>query len=116
MSNDTAKWERLGEIKAELKKLTKEGSKIQTQLLDVDEPLTEVETKSGTLGLSTRINYETVDKEAYITLFGGDAFIKAATLSVSGVKKEFGQTGLDALDKGGLVVTKAVSKYYSLRG
>ncbi len=108
------KIERLAELKVSIKALEKEAKEIQAELIDAGAP-DHITTDYGKLIKASRTNWEPIETADYIAQYSVQAFVKAATITVSGVKKAFGDAGLDRLEADGLKREKSISRYYSLR-
>ncbi len=106
--------ERLAEIKGQMKELEKEAKAIQKDMLDAGSA-DKIKTAFGTLTKGSRITYNPIDTDSYVTEYGVKAFLEAATITASNVKKTFGETGLKQLDQKGMLTIGRVSEYYTLR-
>ncbi len=108
------KMERLAQLKMMIKELDNEAKVIQAELIKEDAP-DKMKTQYGTLVKASRVNWMPISNEDYIARYNVQAFLEAATITVSGVKKAFGEAGLTKLEEDGLKREKSVSQYYSLR-
>ncbi len=106
--------ERLAELKLSIKAMEDEVKELQEELIQSGAP-DKIVTEFGKLTKASRVYWEPIDNDEYITLYTVQAFIKAATITVSGVKKAFGDAGVRTLEKHGLKREKSTSVYYSLR-
>lgn len=106
--------ERLAELKAQMKVLETEAKDLQKEIIEAGGP-DKIKTSFGTLTLASRNTYEAIDSDNYIDVFGQGHFNAAANITVSGVKKAFGDNGLVELSDAGMLTIKSTSSYYTLR-
>lgn len=106
--------ERLAELKLSIKAMEVEAKELQEELIQSGAP-DKIVTELGKLTKTSRTYWEPIDTDEYIRLYTVQAFIRAAAITVSGVKKVFGDAGVKTLEQHGLKREKSVSVYYSLR-
>jgi hypothetical protein len=106
---------RLSMMKSEFKALEIRIKELQSEIIEDPDAPQHFESEFGKLVFGDRINYNPLENDGYIQVFGQVMFNKAATITVSGVKKAFGMNGVETLDTAGMLTVKSHSEYYSLR-
>ncbi len=108
--------EKLAALKNEIKILTKEAKELEKEIISSPNPVEKMKTEYGTLSLSKRVNWNPVDNDKFIEVFGISDFRQVATINCSNVKKFFGDNRVEELKDRDMLSVKSESKFYTLRG
>jgi len=106
------------DLKKQMDSLEEEDKKLQKEILPEARQTgeTKFETKYGPLTLVEKENFDFSKKEEIYDEIGWEPFVRAASLSKTGLKDEIGESGIMALINDGFIVKNKSTFYFKRSG
>jgi len=114
---ELTKFEKLAELKLQIKELDAEAKKLAAELLAEEDCPKKTKTAVGVLTRIEKTNWacDLEDKIQIFDILGKDVFLAACSLTPGGVKKQAGELQLESLLADDLFTVKSVSRYFQFK-
>jgi len=114
---ELTKFEKLAELKLQIKKLDAEAKELAAELLAEEDCPKKVKTARGILTRIEKNNWACglEDKIQIFDILGKETFLASCSLTPGGVKKQAGELQLNSLVTDGLFTVKSVSRYFQFK-